>query len=116
MTSLLGVSHKCSRRDTTDPYADANRLIQSPTRMSRDPDALNKLERPTALGDNITIKKRLITDGGPDTDIEIHTLLLLLLLLFYYYYNYYYYNVYIYIYFFIISDGEHQACSLKIVR
>ena len=42
--------------------------------MSRDPDVLNKLERPTALGDNNnTIKNRLITDGGPDNDIEILT-------------------------------------------
>ena len=32
------------------PYAYANRL--SPTGISRDPDVLNKLERPTALGDN----------------------------------------------------------------
>ena len=75
MTSLLGVSHKCNRRDTTGPYEYAKRLIQLPTRMSRDPDVMNKLERPTALGDNNnTIKKRLITDGGPDTDIEILTL------------------------------------------
>ena len=43
--------------------------------MSRDPDVLNKLERPTALGDNNnTTKIRLITDGGPDTDIEILTI------------------------------------------
>ena len=45
--------------------------------MSRDPDVLNKLERPTALVDNNnTIKKRLITDGGLDTDIEILTIIL----------------------------------------
>ena len=75
MTSLLGVSHKCSRRDTTGPYAHATRLIQSLTRMSRDPDVLTELERPTALSDNSNtiLKKRLITDGGPDTDIEIRT-------------------------------------------
>ena len=42
--------------------------------MSRDMDVLNKLERPTVLGDNNnTIKKRLITEGGQDTDIEILT-------------------------------------------
>ena len=42
--------------------------------MPRDLDLRNNLERPTALGDNNnTIKKRLITDGGPDTDIEILT-------------------------------------------
>ena len=43
--------------------------------MSRDQDVLNKLERPTALGDIIKFLKRLITDGGSDTDIEILTML-----------------------------------------
>ena len=46
MTSLPGVSHKCSRRDTTGHYAYANRLILSPKRMSCDPDVLNKREAP----------------------------------------------------------------------
>ena len=41
------------------PNAYANRLIQS---MSRDPNILNKLERPTDLGDNNnTIQKELRT-------------------------------------------------------
>ena len=43
--------------------------------MSRDPEVLDKLERPTAFRDNnIKFKKKLITGGGPDTDIEILTI------------------------------------------